>query len=224
VTLDQVVKVRVLAPQPSRARSRSGLSHHGGLRKKERGLKAKPSSPLIAAPSRSSRLAAPCFKTRPVLGRGRTSRAPFSTRTSNIPRDLRRHGRQRLMRRPRARGAYGLRRDSHYSIDWGVVVEYDSSLGRTQGFTVGGFFLRPFGRFRPRASPDLLEQIDAAGGAVTPPTAYQGVSERPHEPGSNDSSRSRIAAVRIPISAALRRACCQICQHDLNTSESPGTR
>jgi hypothetical protein len=222
VPLDQVVKVRVLAPQPSRARSpkRAFASWRLARRTQLEG----PSRHRRAEPFVQDWRRPPLFKTDRSWGEGEllgSLQRPDQQYPAGISR---RHRRQRLMRRPRARGAYGLRRDSHYSTDWGVVVEYDSSLGRTQGFIVRGFFLRPFGRFRPRASPDLVKRIDAAGGAVTPPTAYQGVSERPHEPGSNDSTRSRIAAVRIPISAALRRACCQICQHDLNTSESPGTR
>jgi hypothetical protein len=47
--------------------------------------------------------------------------------------------------------------------------------------------------------PQALESVrrgNAVGGAVTPPTAFQSVSEKPREPGPNSSTGAVFAAVR----------------------------
>jgi hypothetical protein len=60
----------------------------------------------------------------------------------------------------------------------------DRSLDRLQSFTNSGRFLLLVRAIWPEHC-ESAKRGDAVGGAVTPPTAFQSVSEQPHEPGSN---------------------------------------
>jgi hypothetical protein len=62
-------------------------------------------------------------------------------------------------------------------------------------------------QFSGRQALESVRRGNAVGGAVTPPTAFQSVSEKPREPGPNSSTGAVFAAVRIPSRAAPRGAC-----------------
>jgi hypothetical protein len=67
----------------------------------------------------------------------------------------------------------------------------DRSLDRLQSFTNSGRFLLLVRAIWPEHC-ESAKRGDAVGGAVTPPTAFQSVSEQPHEPGSNGPRRAAL--------------------------------
>jgi hypothetical protein len=106
----------------------------------------------------------------------------------------------------------------------GEGVEWDRSLGPPHRFTKSGIFpTRPSDLTGGRTAT-VHKRVDAVGGAVTPPTAFQSVSEQPHDQGRRLSS-SRCAAVHRPSVAALRWGCCQtsalICASEEYCSQFP---
>ena len=103
------------------------------------------------------------------------------------------------------RGAYGLRRDHRSPSDRGIVGQPPVSLGRGQGFhdprQIPSARSRYFSGSRRRAWDD---RGYAVGGAVTPPTAFQSVSEQSHHQGrtaSNEAVLPRAAYRALPLCA-----------------------
>jgi hypothetical protein len=87
------------------------------------------------------------------------------------------------------RGAYGWRRGDRSVTrpgrrSSGTVPWTDCSVSQIATYSYRPFELSGVDRC------ESVKRVDAVGGAVTPPTAFQSVSEQLHEPGSNGPRRA----------------------------------